>query len=339
MTVPYCDTVFHSILFADYTTLHHITSHDWSHLFSFMHCFWEAANPRQSTWVFIVFIVIVESKRWAEKLRRSDALCQHQTPPRLRLKFIEFSHQTWPGIRYLPCSMYDVQMSSNIFEQMSSFWTGSIWHEDATGLDSLLPQTSHNLCLVLSRRCYSASKWSTVRPGKLSFSLQWDATCDATKAWFEHVTRSSRSRAVALFNAFEAKPIWIPQTRDNVKKVTKPCTESHFFFTAFFVGIVEFVPFFHFFPHQRTAGSQRGETGCGKCCMAQELRVSCDLEGSGVCGRCACRRDKTWWKYICWYSVKTAFCPKTDHPILRETAKHNCLKLQQFRVFVTILCW
>eukprot|EP00434_Breviolum_minutum_P031653 symbB.v1.2.027990.t1/scaffold2917.1/size67260/5 len=49
-------------------------------------------------------------------------------------------------------------------EQRSS--GGSIWHEDATGLDSLLPQTSHNLCLVLSRRCYSASKWSTVRPGE-----------------------------------------------------------------------------------------------------------------------------------------------------------------------------
>lgn len=106
------------------------------------------------------------------------------------------------------------------------------------------------VCLVFgSRRCYSASKWSTVRPGKKAivssqfhkqstFSLQWDAMCDATKAWFEHVTHVARSRAVALFNAFEAKPIEIPQTRDNkITKVTKPCTESHFSF----VGIVKFV--------------------------------------------------------------------------------------------------
>ena len=131
---------------------------------------------------------------------------------------------------------------------MSSFWTGSIWHEDATGLDSLLPQTSHNLCLVLSRRCYSASKWSTVRPGKLSFSLQWDATCDATKAWFEHVTRSSRSRAVALFNAFEAKPIWIPQTRDNVKKSNKTMYRITFLLHSLFCGHCRVCfHFFHFF--------------------------------------------------------------------------------------------
>lgn len=144
-TIPYCLQIIRH-----YIILHPMIEA----IFSFIHCFREAANPRQSMWVFIVFIVIVESKRWAEKLRRSDALCQHQTPPRLRLKFLEFS-QTWPGIRYL---LY----------------------------------------------------WRNV----------------------------ARSRAVALFNAFEAKPIEIPQTRDNkITKVTKPCTESHFSF----VGIVKFV--------------------------------------------------------------------------------------------------
>lgn len=90
-TIPYCLQIIRH-----YIILHPMIEA----IFSFIHCFREAANPRQSMWVFIVFIVIVESKRWAEKLRRSDALCQHQTPPRLRLKFLEFS-QTWPGIRYL----------------------------------------------------------------------------------------------------------------------------------------------------------------------------------------------------------------------------------------------